>query len=391
MPTRSPDPLADNFWDTLDEVLDAPSSPVPRSTLAAAPRHRGQKRSATEAGLPSDNEDDEPSTSSPFTPSPALRHGTTSANRNLVAVARRLGGQKKLRSEQMRELEDFAADSLSAQNIKLFGQMLALENKLDKIIVAQPPFQVMKDSELWINLVAYSQAVFFSSKLAAYKGPTALNHVLDIVKRMRFGIPRGLEHNSASWDKVVHAVQGILTQIRGAVKKEFKKGADLADHKMRPNIFKLTEKLLSKTSCRITIPVMARIALMRTVYYQEPGDDFWDRVDSHLQRVLRKGDTPEKLTRAFKLILDKDRKDHGGGDGFVEPEVDDFVTDDVQRSVDEGIERAAKRAAAASDDRLHDENDQEIEDQLAEETADDAPATAHSGMGSPAGTEPLAA
>lgn len=28
------------------------------------------------------------------------------------------------------------------------------------------------------NLVSYSHAVFFSSKLAAYKGPVALNHVL---------------------------------------------------------------------------------------------------------------------------------------------------------------------------------------------------------------------
>ncbi|KAH9847981.1 hypothetical protein C2E23DRAFT_889437 [Lenzites betulinus] len=111
--------------------------------------------------------------------------------------------------------------------------MISIQGRLEKMVASAPPFQVSKDSELYTNLVSYSNAVFFSSKLAAYKGPVALNHVLDIVKRMRFGIPAGLEHNTANWQKIITTVQGILTQIRGTVKKEIKKsikGDDRTKH-----------------------------------------------------------------------------------------------------------------------------------------------------------------
>ncbi|KAL1942831.1 hypothetical protein VTO73DRAFT_5071 [Trametes versicolor] len=332
----------DEFWSNLETVINAPSSPSLR-TPAPGP-NRGQKRTAAQAGLAtsSDHEDDQSATpATGLVPSSAARP----ANRNLLAVARRVGTQKKLRTEQARELEDFAMDSLSTQNIKIYGAMISIQSKLEKMVASAPPFQVTKDSELYANLVSYSNAVFFSSKLAAYKGPVALNHVLDIVKRMRFGIPAGLEHNSANWHKVTTSVQGIQTQIRSTVKKEVKKSLFGDDPAKHWTIYSLTEKVLQGTGCKVTVPIMARVALMRNVFRKHPDSDFWDAIDKRLLSVRRKANTAEKLTRAFKAILDKDRDAHG--DDTDEPDVDEFFADEIQQGVDEGIERSTRHAAAA--------------------------------------------
>jgi hypothetical protein len=40
-----------------------------------------------------------------------------------------------------------------------------------------------------------------------------------ILKKYRFDIPPGLEHNQADWAKVISAVQDALTQKRSKIKK----------------------------------------------------------------------------------------------------------------------------------------------------------------------------
>ncbi|KAL1939055.1 hypothetical protein VTO73DRAFT_10315 [Trametes versicolor] len=330
----------DEFWSNIDTVINAPSSPG-MSSHTPAPGRRGQKRTATQAGLASDDDEQSASPSTSLVPSSAPRP----PNQNLLAVARRVGTQKKLRPELARELEDFSLDSLSTQNIKIYGAMISIQSKLEKMVASAPPFQVTKDSELYSNLVSYSNAVFFSSKLAAYKGPVALNHVLDIVKRMRFGIPAGLEHNTANWHKVTTSVQGILTQIRSTVKKEVKKSLFGDDPEKHWTIYVLTERVLQGTGCKVTVPIMARVALMRNIFLKHPDSDFWDAIDKRLISVRKKANTAEKITRAFKAILDKDRNDHG--DDSDEPDVDEFLADEIQQGVDDGIERSTRRAAAA--------------------------------------------
>lgn len=47
------------------------------------------------------------------------------------------------------------------------------------------------------------------------------------------------------------------------------------------------------------------------------------------------------------MILNKDRKDHGGD--VDKPEVEESATDEIQQGVDEGIERAMQRATATAE------------------------------------------
>ncbi|KAL7280674.1 hypothetical protein ACG7TL_005613 [Trametes sanguinea] len=331
----------DDFWASFQDAVNTPDSgsSSSRTPATSAPQ---RKRTAVQAELQSDHEEHTASSPQPHTTSTPTSLNTV--NRNFTIAARRVGGQKKLRTEQMQELEGFSTNTSTIQNIQLYAQLLSLNNKLDKIVASAPPFQIVKDSELHINLVSYSNSVFFSSNLAAYKGSIALNHILDIVKRLRFGIPHGLENNSASWNKVSQAVQSILTQIRGVTKKKIKRSIEGADPSKHWSLFRLTDEVLKETNCKLTVPVMARIALMRNVFRKFPGEDFWDRVDTRLQTVLKAGTTPAKLTRAFRLILDKDRNEHG--DHFETEGIDDYVTDELQRGVDDGIAQTMQRWTA---------------------------------------------
>ncbi|KAI0778009.1 hypothetical protein BD413DRAFT_464822, partial [Trametes elegans] len=177
--------------------------------------------------------------------------------------------------------------------IKIYARMLSIQASLEKIVSSAPPFQI--STELHKSLKAYTGAVFFSSKLAAYKGSIVVNHVLDLVKHRLpgLGVPVGLEHNPADWHKVKSEVQDILTQVRGGAKKMSSNDEDPALH---IPIFELTQKLLKGTGCAVTVPVMARVALMRNVLAKHPEENYWDKVDARLAQLQRK--TPDQVIRS---------------------------------------------------------------------------------------------
>ncbi|KAI9064036.1 hypothetical protein FKP32DRAFT_1685488 [Trametes sanguinea] len=332
------------FMDELVDVLNSSPSTPPRTTPPASSRtsqHIGDKRTSDDAELSSDDEG--PGGSSPT--SKALSVSPPSIlNQNLAALARRLGTQKKLKLEQRQELEEFAGDTLTVHNLKLYAKLLSLENKVDKIVACAPPFQVSKS--LTMNILTYSTAVFFSSKLPAYKGQIPRNHVLDMLKRLRFDLPPGIENNPADWGKVKTCVQDTLTQIRGATKKLLKKSiVSHTDTTKNLPIFDLAQAIVANTDdIKVTIPLMARVALMRGVFMEYPGEGFWDQVDAHLNALRERAGTPEQLVHAFKHILKADRKKHGsllGND--AEEAVEDVIVDTMQQNVDDTIEEANHR------------------------------------------------
>ncbi|KAI1786129.1 hypothetical protein LXA43DRAFT_1099571 [Ganoderma leucocontextum] len=307
-----------SVFDNLDIVLAAPDSPVLRPSIA--PSTCG-KRSATDAELESSELEDEDLNT---TSSPSASGGT---NKNLILVARKVSTQKKLRNDQALEMEDFIASTLTVQNTLLYGEVLAMRNKLNNILNNPPPFQVSDD--LVKNIASYSGGVFFSSKLSAYKGAVPLNHVLDILKCFRFDLPQDIEHNRADWQKVIAEMQEALTQLCSSVKKELKTSVNQADPKKHIGIFELTDKILSKTDVKITIPIMSRTAVMRAVFLEQPGDN------------------------AFKHFLVKDREAHGSdAQGSAEPErLSEDVVDTLQRDIDESIEATNPFIQAALQDR----------------------------------------
>ncbi|KAJ7215658.1 hypothetical protein C8J57DRAFT_1255492 [Mycena rebaudengoi] len=75
------------------------------------------------------------------------------------------------------------------------------------------------------------------------------------LKKYRFDIPPGLEHNQTDWAKVISAVQDALTQKRLKIKKA------------------------------------------RSVYLKHPGPKFWDKLDERLAKIRKEAKSDAKITK----------------------------------------------------------------------------------------------
>lgn len=90
------------------------------------------------------------------------------------------------------------------------------------------------------NIYGYGAAVLLSVNLTAYRGNTPKNIIYvrtlssllcpaakicikAILKKHRFDLPAGIEHNPANWAKVMKAVQDALTQLRSKFKKSVRR------------------------------------------------------------------------------------------------------------------------------------------------------------------------
>ncbi|KAL0570870.1 hypothetical protein V5O48_011095 [Marasmius crinis-equi] len=245
----------------MDNAMEIPSSPIP------AQSSRKRKRSdGLSDGEDADNDEN--------TGLPALNAQTMVAcSRNVIEKVNRYATKKKLRPEQLCEVEKFLQDREAIQRGKLYVECFAVQNMVETIVVAQPPYAVSK--ELKTNIDNYAWAILLSPTLRTYKGAVPKEHLLAIVKKFRFDLPPGIEHNTASWEKVSTQVETSLTQIRSAVKKA------------------------------------------RLVWIKDSTETFWNTLDARLNSLYEKADKSEKkLRKAFEAVLDKDRKTYGVDTGY---------------------------------------------------------------------------
>ncbi|KAJ7460044.1 hypothetical protein B0H11DRAFT_2242266 [Mycena galericulata] len=293
-----------------------------------------QKRShATMDGNTSENEDETAANISALVP----------ANQNTISAVQRYAEKKRLRVDQATEVTLLINDPPAFRHAKILANILHVSNQLSAIVTAQPPFEVSANLEK--NLHNYAAAILLSSKISAYKGAVPTNTLLNILKKHRFDLPPGIENNPADYAKVVAAVQEAFTQLRAKFKKAL--GASLktnkSDKKIAPgpehqNIFKLTMIFVDGTQCTVTIELCARVALMRSVYLQESGPKFWDKLDSTLAEIRAQAQgKAKKITKAFRHILTKDQELHGVKDY----EINDTGVDNFQQEVDDLIDAGA--------------------------------------------------
>lgn len=216
---------------------------------------------------PQDGNDTEPGEGSSLTASPAPPVPPSISN--VAAACQRYAAKKKLRPEQRDEIDVFllvsnisstylsariykiGQDSALGQQAKLFMLLIAVENKINAQQSAAPPYTLSEDLKVCIaisfmpsllnrsivqtNINSYGVAVMLSVNISAYKGNIPRNHVLvcnlliiqnlcsfflqDILKRYRFDLPPGIEHDYANWEKITVFVSYSLTQTRARVKK----------------------------------------------------------------------------------------------------------------------------------------------------------------------------
>ncbi|KAJ7878212.1 hypothetical protein B0H13DRAFT_2346752 [Mycena leptocephala] len=325
--TPSSHPLGDIFGAMNEE------SPVAPSLTSA------QKRThAAIDGAASDNEDN--------SSLPAL---ALTANQNVVSAVQRYSEKKRLRVDQATEVNLLLKDPPAFRHAKMLANLLHISNQLDAIVTAQPPFEVSADLEK--NIQKYAAAVLLSSKISAYKGAVPTNILLNILKKHRFGLPPDIENNPANFAKVVGTVQEAFTQLRAKFKKALFTSLKVnkTDKKIAPgpehqNIFKLTQIFVDGTQCTVTIELCARVALMRSIFLQDSGPKFWDKLDAGLAAIRSAAEgNAKKITKAFRHILTKDQNEHGVKDY----EISDASVDNFQQEVDDLIDAGATDLATS--------------------------------------------
>ncbi|KAJ7678628.1 hypothetical protein B0H17DRAFT_1206691 [Mycena rosella] len=288
-------------------------------------------------------------------------------NQNVVAAINRFMAKKRLRGEQKAEVAVYLNDPPTIREAKAFVQAFHLENLLAKIIVSQPPWEASSDLEK--NIYSYGAAILLSSKLSAYKGSVPKQILYGILKKHRFDLPPGIEHNPANWGKVTHAVEEALTQLRAKFKKaiggslkEKPKDVLLLPSADRKNIFQLTQDNAKGTQCEVNVLLCARVAFMgvihsddsiggpkyslqRKSYIKDSSVNFWTAVDKDLVKIREKADGDlKKVTKAFRHVLKTDREQHGVDDYEIDEAVDTF-----QQDVDKMVETGTAGPAEGDD------------------------------------------
>ncbi|KAJ7143642.1 hypothetical protein C8R46DRAFT_1360444 [Mycena filopes] len=313
-------------------------SPVPPPLTIA------QKRS--HAAIDETRSDDEEDTAA------RVPNLVLAANPNMVSAIQRYSEKKRLRTDQSAEVTALLNEPPAFRHAKLMVNLLHLSNQIQGIVTAQPAYEVSANLEK--NLINYGVAVLLSSKISAYKGAIPTNILLDIVKKNRFDLPPGIESIPADFAKVVAAVQEILTQLRAKFKKALaasmktsKTDKTIAPGPDHQNIFKLTQVFVDGTQCKVTVELCARVALMRSVFLQDSGPKFWDKLDSSLAAIRAQAQgNSKKITKAFRHVLTTDQSEHGVKDY----EITDAGVDEVQQQVDNLIDAGTADLASSVTD-----------------------------------------
>ncbi|KAF7368442.1 hypothetical protein MVEN_00167200 [Mycena venus] len=271
------------------------------------------------------------------------------ANQNIIAATKLYADKKRLRGDQATELEQFANDPPSLREVKLLANLFAVGNELGKLVTSQLSYEV--SAELNLNINKYAPAVLLSSKIHTYKGDGATDLLMVLLKKYRFDIPPGLEHYPADWGKIVGASQCALTQRRSKIKKTIRSSlkpnqaggyGPEADHQ---NIYDLTQAIVKDTQCTVSVILCARIALMRKVYLNHPGTNFWDKLDDRLSKIRNEanGDA-KKITRVFCHILTQDQDKHGAKTYVLDEDTVDPFQHQVDKLINVGVIDAATSA-----------------------------------------------
>ncbi|KAJ7159996.1 hypothetical protein C8R43DRAFT_1124359 [Mycena crocata] len=328
MSSRSSTPNNDD--DPMSDVFKAMAQSSP---LAPTPS-RGEKRARSAV----DDDEDLPGLGDGAAGSSAVAQPSSVVNQNIAIAAARYADQKRLKTDQKATVDAFLHDPSNLREAKLLVHIMVLSNMVDKIITNTAPYQVSADLEK--NISNYSAAVLLSSKIRTYKGSTPINILVEILKKHRFDLPAGIEHNPADFSKVIAAIQEALTQRRSKCKKLIKASLQGDSPKDHQNIFRLSQAFVEGSQCTVNVPLCARVALMRKVYLVESGIKFWDHVDANLASIRKRGKGDSKqVTRAFRHILTVDQEEHGSNDdeydlGAEDPDqfqqdVDDIITANI--------------------------------------------------------------
>lgn len=257
------------------------------------------------------------------TPATSIRQDIVTARRKVV--------QLKLHPYQRDSVEEFIKASSTLCQLLLFIQLCAVENQILNLKSAAAPF--VSSPPLLENIKSFVIGVLLSSKLSAYKGAVPVDLVMVIISSVpRSYVPENLASDSFAFKVVKTDVQEELTQCRAKIKKALKDSLAAPLPKDCDSIFDLATAIVANSKSSVTVPLCARLALLRKVYVESADSKFWDKVDARLLLIRNTADgDAHKITKAFDRILKADRNTYGDNGTYM---LLDGDTDAFQTSVD---------------------------------------------------------
>jgi hypothetical protein len=208
-------------------------------------------------------------------------------------------------------VDEFTQSSQIARDIRIFVSLCALDNKLNSLITAIPPFSILPP--LHESVKSFIIAVLLSPKLAAYTGNVPRDHVMALIMRDRLHLPPSFNRDPYAMKVLKEEVNHELAQARSKLKKVLKTG-----EKAGKNVFEIASALVSGTTCMVTVPLCGRVALFRKVYTVNSGEEFWKNVDKKLSTIRTSArEDPLRLARYFSAILKADQDKYPGDETAV--------------------------------------------------------------------------
>ncbi|KAJ6543802.1 hypothetical protein B0H10DRAFT_2281533 [Mycena sp. CBHHK59/15] len=318
-----------------------------QALVANRPTHSNPRKRPRNDSTPSHGGSDDENETIPSTLLQPLSISNALVSRNVAANVKNYAKKRKLRGDQLTEVDTFLVDTQTVRDAKLYIGILGIQNDLQKLIAAKPPYAVTP--ELKVNIQAYMAPILLSSKLGSYKGEEPSQLVFDLIKKHRFDMPAGFEHNPAICAKLLAAIQEALTQARSRYKKLLFASVKVMQNKLvidlpvekHQNLFGLAQSFVDGSKCRINGGLVGRIALMRAVFLEYPGTNFYDKLDTRLV-LMRKtaGGDAEAIDLMFEGLIVEDKQNHG------DVEIVYQGTDDIQEEVDATIAAAGVIDAA---------------------------------------------
>ncbi|KAJ7772340.1 hypothetical protein B0H16DRAFT_1769097 [Mycena metata] len=180
--------------------------------------------------------------------------------------------------------------------------------------------------------------------------------LLEVIKKLRFGLAAGLENIPADWAKVEQCAEYSLTQTRSKTKKCVRASLNPTKDKNTTVVTYGEEAgyvraLLSWcVTCSDNFTISNLDLLQRQVYLKHPNGNFWDQVDKKLEKIRTTANGDQKqIVRAFRHALECDQAKHGKKsykDSDIEENVDEF-----QQKVDDIMDIGAMDAATSTQDQ----------------------------------------
>ncbi|KAJ7302556.1 hypothetical protein DFH08DRAFT_939411 [Mycena albidolilacea] len=300
---------------SLSQLAELPldSSPLKPDSLPNSPIRRSPVRL------------DDPTTPSPTrTVAQTVQHKRPAED--MTQFATEMSRVHKLTKVDHDQLQTFAKYPQAEKLIFLAGSVLSLAHH--QRLIAPSEALIVLPKKLQGKILDNASILILDSSIPAYRnekiGPVKLLTDLVISHGVSWGFTDAMKGDRDQMKAVKDDIGGALTSRRNGVKHTIlgSRGNDPAPGQtLRSdalNIVELTEALISQQkllTLKIDVALCGRVALLRQVITEAPGNAYWTTVDTELANLRNKHPVAADLSRFIKRhVLDPDFKTYGSVD-----------------------------------------------------------------------------